>query len=623
MQLPDPEFAAARPQPRPTKRARPAALANRNLLAATAVMDELVRCGVRDLCLSPGSRSAPLALAAAGLERLTVHTHVDERSSAFYALGLARAARRPVALLCSSGSAGANMHPAVVEAFEAGVPLVLLTADRPPRLLDCGAPQTTQQRGLFGEHVLRFQAIGLPRPEATWLRWLRGRIGRMVEVALGPPRGPVHLDLHFDEPLSSVEVPGDVPDALVDEDPVALFGRNDGRPFARWAPAELRPSGEALDEIAGAVRGRPHGVIVVGPLDATSEEATAIPFLADALRVPVLADPLSGLRRPAHGAAELLVGYDAFLRDEAVASSLRPDWILRLGRVPTSKALNAWIARHRDAELFVVDDQGRREDPNHLGGLFVRARTSALCGVLGTAVRGRLDDHPERTRWTDRWRRTERAALDAMAAADREADALFEDRIVRLLVGSMPRGAVLVVSSSMPVRQLDAFLTTGQAPLRLLSNRGVNGIDGQISTTLGVEAGSATPVFALLGDLAALHDVGGLAAASRLGSQATLLVVNNRGGAIFEHLPLATTGQPRFEELFVASHALRFEHAAAMYGLDYEAPETADELAELLARPTDRARIIEVAIDREASVEHHRDLWKRAATAASTALGPS
>ena len=396
-----------------------------------------------------------------------------------------------------------------------------------------------------------------------------------------------------------------------------MHGRPDGRPFAQWASAELRPSGPALEQIAGLVRGQARGVIVVGPMDATLEEATAIPFLADALRVPVLVDPLSGLRRPAHGAAELITSYDGFLRSEPVAEALRPAWILRLGRVPTSKALVQWMHRHRDAELVVIDDQGRHDDPNHAGALFVRARTAALCGVLGTAVRGRLCEQPDRTRWLDRWRRVDRAAGHALQDDD---GPLLEDRLVRLLGEQAPAHAVLHVASSMPVRELDSFLRPGSRPLRVLSSRGVNGIDGQVSTALGTAAARVGPVWALLGDLSTLHDVGGLAAAARLDLDATIVVVNNGGGAIFEYLPLAQTEAP-MDELFVATHEHRFEQAAAMFGLDYLAPTTSAELAQALATPAKGVRIIEVAVDRRASVARHLDLWTRAAAAAETALG--
>lgn len=595
-------------------------LANRNVLAASVVADELVRCGIRDICMSPGARSAPLVFACEANERLNVHVHVDERCAGFYALGLARAARRPVALLCTSGSAAAHWHPAVIEAFEAGVPLVLLTADRPPELIDCGAPQTTAQHGMFGPHVRSFAAIGLPRPEAGWLRWLRGRICRMAEIAQGPAAGPVHIDLHFDEPLSPAHVEGDVPQDLADLDPVAVRGRPDGAPYAPWAPAELRPSGAALEEMETLLRTQPRGVVVVGPLDANSEELAAIAFLARAAGVPVLADPLSGLRRPAPDGVEVIGAYDAFLRSELVAEGLRPDWILRLGRVPTSKHLVRWMGRHRDARQIVVDESGRREDPDHVGALFVRARTAATCGVLGTVVRG-TEPTAERVSWVARWRGIEDATAAAMSAGAATGPDHFEGALVERLGELLPADATLLAASSMPVRELDAFLAPAPRPLRLLANRGVNGIDGLVSTAFGIDAGTDGPMVALLGDLATLHDLGGLAAVARLGRTGTLIVVNNGGGGIFEYLPLADTDAP-MDATFVSEHDLGFRHAAAMFGLEYLAPATSAELAEVLMDCSDdRARLVELVVDRQDSVAHHRAVWRAAAAAAEAALG--
>jgi len=594
-------------------------LANRNLLAASVLADELVRCGIRDVCMSPGARAAPLVLAAVANARLDVHVHVDERCAGFYALGLARAARRPVALLCTSGSAAAHFHPAVIEAFETGVPLVLLTADRPPELLDCGAPQTTEQRGLFGPHVRGFTSIGLPKPEAGWLRWLRSRICRMVEIAEGPPAGPVHLDIHFDEPLSPVRIEGDVPADLADVDPIAVGGRPDGAPYAPWAAAELRPPGAALDEMATLVRARPRGVIVVGPLDANAEERTAIAFLARAAGVPVLADPLSGLRRPAPDGVQVIGAYDAFFRSEAVLQGLRPEWILRLGRTPTSKHLVRWMGMHRDARQIVVDEQGRREDPNHVGALFVRARTAATCGVLGTAVRGGEVD-AERQAWADRWRTVERATSTALSAGAASGPDHFEGGLVERIGELLPPDATLLAASSMPVRELDAFLTPAPRRLRVIANRGVNGIDGLVSTAFGIDAGTAGPMVALLGDLATLHDLGGLAAVPRLGRTGTIIVVNNGGGGIFHYLPMAETDAPT-SELFSTEHDLGFRHAAAMFGLEYRAPATAAELAEILAEcDDDRARLVELVVDRADSVAHHKAIWRAAASAAEAAL---
>jgi 2-succinyl-5-enolpyruvyl-6-hydroxy-3-cyclohexene-1-carboxylate synthase len=377
----------------------------------------------------------------------------------------------------------------------------------------------------------------------------------------------------------------------------------------------------ALEELAELVRHQPRGVIVVGPLDANDEERAAIAFLARAVGVPVLADPLSGLRRPAPDGVVTITAYDAFLRGEGVAKTLKPDWILRLGRVPTSKALMQWMRRHRDARLVVVDDQGRREDPNHAGALFVRARTAAICGVLGTAVRDLATADGARAAWTAQWQAADAAAGAALEAGCAEAPDHFEGGIVGLLAGLLPADVTLLAASSMPIRELDAFLRPGPRPLRILSNRGVNGIDGLVSTAFGIDAATDGPMVALLGDLATLHDLGGFAAAARLGRGGTIIVLNNGGGGIFSYLPLAQTEAP-LDTLFATEHDLGFRHAAAMFGLEYLSPTTTAELAEHLAdcRP-DRARLIEVIIDKRDSVAHHRLLWRLAVDAAEAALG--
>jgi len=584
-------------------------LANVNIMAASAAIDELVRCGLRDVCISPGSRSAPLTLAFNGDQRVRTHVHVDERCAGFYALGVARATRRPVALVCTSGSAAGHYLPAVIEAYETGVPLVVITADRPLELLDSGSPQTTDQYGLFGNHVQCFQAIECPRPEARWMRWLRGRICRVLEAAQTARPGPVHLNFHFDEPLSTVQVDSDRLHALAEADSIAAFGRPDGRPFSPWASAELRPSGSALEELAELVRSKERGVLVVGPLDANSEESQAIAFLARALGVPVLADPLSGLRRPAASGVALITAYDAFLREDGVAVELEPEWILRLGRVPTSKALVQWMARHHAARLVVVDEQGRREDPNHSGALFVRARTAATCGVLGTAIRAGFTPSEHRNEWTNKWVRVDEAAAGTLSLGCADAPDSFEGRLVELLGTELPEGSTLLAASSMPIRELDTFLRGGESALRVVSNRGVNGIDGLVSTAFGIGSAVEGPMVALLGDLAFLHDVGGLAAVARSGATGTLLIVNNGGGGIFDYLPVAETSAPT-GEFFVAEHGHAFHGAAELYGLEYHAPTNVEDLALLLRRSSrNKARIIELVVDRKSSVAYHKALW--------------
>jgi len=572
---------------------------NPNLLAAGALIDELIRGGLRDVCVSPGSRSAPLTLACAARTELTLHVHIDERSAAFFALGRAKAARRPVALVCTSGSAAANYHPAMMEATEAGVPLVVLGADRPPRLVDSGANQTAQQVGLFGPHALVCQPVEPPRVEGRWLRWLRGRACRMLEIATTTP-GPVHFNLAFEEPLSPAPAEGAAIAALAEADPVAVFGRPGGVPFA----GVVGTRGKAVDFDGRLAGGR--GLLVAGPLDATPAEAAAVQAFVAKSGVPLLADPLSGLR----GVDGALGAYDLFLRSAAVGAALRPDWVIRLGREPTSKPLFQWLGS-LDVPQFVVDRTGRRDDPSHGGPTYVRATVeAALAGAEG------LGGDAE---WAQAWRDGEAAARAEIEAAAGDWATGFAGQGVVAVAESLGAGDQLWVASSMAVRDVDAFLPAGSA-VRVLGSRGVSGIDGTASSAFGAAAGGAWTV-ALMGDLAALHDVGGLAAVPRLGAAATLVVVNDGGGGIFEFLPLAATDAPL--ELFTTPHELTFEAAAQQFGLGYSAPADDGELAAALAaaRESGRAWLIELRVDAESGRRARLALRERAAAAAAAALG--
>lgn len=581
---------------------------NRNLLATRVLIDELVRCGVRDLCLSPGSRSAPVALAAHDDDRVSVTVHTDERAAAFFALGLARASGRPVALSCTSGSAGANYLPAVIEAAHSRIPLVVLTADRPVELLDSGAPQTMNQHGLFGSFVRFAQAIDAPRPTARWLRWLRTRVDRALEAATGHDAGPVHLDLHFDEPLTAAVIEGDVPADLDAADPIGVHGRADGRPLSDWSTnAPTLPRAE-LNRLAQTLSEARRPVIIAGPGAVRSNEgAHAVLGLAQLLGAPLLADPLSGLR--AGIGAPLVSGYDAFLRSPEVASSLAPDVVLQIGRTPTCKHTWLWLQRHPDVVRIAIDASSEREDPGLVGTWYVRGDA----GQVAAAVAPRVRRSEATSVWGTAWGAAEAAVDEIRAAAVADAPVGFEGILFDGLMSTMPPAGRLLVASSMPIRQLDAFWSGG--PQRVLANRGVNGIDGLVSTALGTAAADAErPTWAVLGDLALLHDLGGLAAAARLGIRnLVLVVINNAGGGIFSYLPLAKTEAASeggaFEPLFLTPHGIRFRAAAELFGLEYRNPTTRDELAAALAPATDRVRLVELTVDRQDSVDRHRAFW--------------
>lgn len=409
------------------------------------------------------------------------------------------------------------------------------------------------------------------------------------------------MNLPFDEPLSAVEVPGDVAEALLAPDCVAVQGRPGGAPWSPATPGLRSLDGDALRALRAALSRGP-GVLVVGPLDADAALAARLRALAEHLAAPLLADPLSGVRGPgAIGTA------DAILRGAPAA--LRPAWALCFGRVPVSKPLFRFVGG-LDA-VFQVDPHGRRDDPEHGGPTFLRSDPGALAGALLTTA-------PATDRaFADRWRRADVAASAVLDA--RTSDGPFlEGPLIRRIADLLPADAVVQAASSMPVREFDAFDASGT---RVLASRGVSGIDGLVSTTYGVDAGHEGPTLGLLGDLATLHDVGGLAAVRRLGSDATLVVINNGGGAIFEHLPLAKTEAP-VREYFVVEHQQSFGDLARAFGLVYAAPTTADEFAAALtsALNTPGAHLIEVAIDRDASLRWHRATWLEVERAVAAAL---
>ncbi|MCW3066183.1 MAG: 2-succinyl-6-hydroxy-2,4-cyclohexadiene-carboxylic acid synthase/2-oxoglutarate decarboxylase [Solirubrobacterales bacterium] len=550
-------------------------------LLLRAFCDELARAGVAHVATSPGSRSTPLVLSLVREPRLRAWSHVDERSAAFFALGVAKATGLPSAIVCTSGTAAANYLPAVIEAHEARVPLIVLTADRPPELRDNGAGQTIDQLKLYGSAVKWFVEVGSHEWSRERERWIRTLASRAVLTALEGRPGPVHLNFPLREPL--------VLDAPL---PAAAGGRPDGAPWVSSTPPAGNPP-------AATLSGTRRGVIVAG-----REERGAwrgVGALAEGLGWPVLADPLSGARRGAAAIAH----YDALLRDEAWGAAHAPEVVLRVGDLPTSKSLRTWLAG-LDAEQIAVDPEGAWQDP---------------AGVVSR----RLDNLPVRAGaadpdWLYAWRAADRVVVEALEAAV-GAD-LTEPRVAVELGARLPSAATLVVASSMPVRDVETFFPLRPDPPRVLSNRGANGIDGTVSTAFGVAA-TATPeerTVLLIGDVALAHDIGGLLAARRLSLDLTIVLLNNDGGGIFHFLPVAGETDA-FEQHVATPHGLDFAHAAALYGCDHERVEDLGSFRTALdaALATPGASIVEVPTERVANVEAHRRAWEAVRAALSAA----
>ena len=557
-------------------------------LLLRAFCEELGRSGLEHACTSPGSRNTPILLSLVREPRIRCWSHIDERSAAFFAVGAAKASGRPVALTCTSGTAAANYLPAIVEAHHARVPLIVLTADRPAELREVGAGQAIDQVKLYDDAVKWFFEVGVDRAGEGTLRWIRELACRAYWTACAGRPGPVHLNFPLREPL--------VLDEPLPPDPVP--GRADGRPWTTVVAPPPGPSTTAPDLA-------PRGVVVAGRDERGRELAGALREFAEATGYPLLADPLSGAR----GGPAAVATYDLLLRDADFCARMRPQLVVRCGDLPTSKPLRAWLASlPADVRQVALDAETAWQDPAGVLSDVLAADPAATLRAWTPAAALHAD-------WLAAWRQADDAVAEVM---HRELGTeLSEPLVARLLGEALPDGTTLVVASSMPIRDVELYLGADHHLGRVLANRGANGIDGTVSTALGVAAVSDAPVVLLIGDAALAHDIGGLLAARRLRLELTIVVLNNDGGGIFHFLPVSGETDA-FEEHVATPHHLDFEHAAELYGLSYERLTLEDELRAALRaeHPDGRSRLIEIRTDRVANLELHR----RVADAALGAL---
>ena len=571
---------------------------NRNTLWARVLVDELAKSGLEAVCVSPGSRSTPLTVAFADHPDIEVFSHLDERSSAFFALGRARRTGEPTALVCTSGTAAANYHPAVLEASEARVPLLVLTADRPPELHDSGANQTTDQANLYGDAVRMERTLPEPEPGPRKLRSLRTTAVRASRETGGSNPGPVHLNVPFRKPLEPTTVPGDVPDSLAADSPRAVEGR--AGPFVEASDPKLGPDPTHVGAIATAIDDAERGLLVCGPADPPGMDSEVLERFVEATGFPVLADPLSDVRfDPVTEGLPICGGYDSYL--DGAADWPTPDIVVRTGASPTSKVLRKYLA-NVDARQVVVDPAGGWREAEFTATDLLVADPAAVFEALAERVASGCTDA-----WRDSFETAERRYWELVADACETEQ--FEGGVLRDVARLSPDPTTLFVSNSMPVRDLDRFGRPRAANLTVLGNRGVSGIDGITSTALG--AGSATddPLVLVTGDLAYYHDMNGLLALGRCGLGATIVLVNNDGGGIFHKLPIESFDPP-FTEQFKTPHGLDFEPTGDLYALDYRRVDGPGEFRDTFTSVVGNGEptVVEVQTDAETSHRHRERL---------------
>jgi 2-succinyl-5-enolpyruvyl-6-hydroxy-3-cyclohexene-1-carboxylate synthase len=662
------------------------------LFTARALVDELVRGGVEHACVAPGSRSTPLALALAERDDITSRVMTDERSMGFFALGLARADAKPVALVCTSGTAAANFLPAVAEAALGGGALVLLTADRPPELRDCAAPQTIDQVGMFGSHARWAVDVPLLDADEMAARVLRSLASRAVATATAGASGPVHLNVPFREPFFDGSFPSATTfdlgarrdrrpftEVLVTIAPQhetlrsvsprdALFrsegvlSRRDARP-GKWdadRSDDARHRSLSLETLVARLSAAERGVIVCAGREVPADDVAE---LASALGWPILADPLCGLRFGAHDRSAVLDASEVLLRDDTLGATLKPDAIVRFGLTPAPRAMQRWLEAAWPAEHVVVAEDGW-PDPMRSASVVVRAEPGAFCRATvaalsasparnadpsddGTsaprsALEGTTGETPGAAiaaiaSWRERWSSLADAARIALNAGLDAGDTLFDGQVLRSVAAALPEGATLVVGNSMPVRDADTFLAARSKRLRVFANRGASGIDGVLSTALGMAStatattdaakrnttsNNAAATALVVGDLSFLHDVGALAFAVRERLPLLIVVVNNDGGGIFSYLPQRGLGEA-FERFFGTPHGTDLEKAAGLLDGRFARVTTMAELDTTLVSALSAAAsgpfLVEVCTDREAGRAAQLEIVDRAREAARLA----
>jgi 2-succinyl-5-enolpyruvyl-6-hydroxy-3-cyclohexene-1-carboxylate synthase len=572
---------------------------NLNQLWANLLVEELLRNGIDCFCLASGSRCAPLTTAIASIGRAKSILHFDERGAAFHALGFGRAKGQPAVVVTTSGTAVANVWPAVVEASEDQIPVIVLTADRPPELQDAGANQTIDQVKIFGQYARWQSTFPCPTTEITPSAILTA-VDQAVYRSRCSPKGPVHLNCMFREPLAPVRSGGDY-SAYISS--LAQWQKS-GKPHTAYTLPRQTVPDESLRDLAQILTKTTRGLLVVGALSNESDART-VRKLSDSLNWPMLPDITSGLRLGADS-THTIAYYDQILAGNGFAGSHTPEVVLHLGGRLTSRRLLEYIESSRPKEYIIVDDHPFRHDPSHLATAKIEATIGSFCAALCSHLTKR-----ESTPWLQDWCRASRMVDEALIHFTAKNSTLSEPLVARLVSQEIKARCGLFLASSMPVRDMNIFGMTGGPSVRVAANRGASGIDGTVASASGFARGLEQPVTVLIGDLALLHDLNSLSLARSLDPPLIIVALNNNGGGIFSFLPIAQF-EDVFERYFGTPHDLNFEGAAQMFGFEYAKPSSKSAFIEAYHAAAERRgpTLIEVVTQRKDNYDLHLFLQK-------------
>ncbi|WP_064092738.1 2-succinyl-5-enolpyruvyl-6-hydroxy-3-cyclohexene-1-carboxylic-acid synthase [Rossellomorea aquimaris] len=549
-----------------------------------AFIEEMVGNGVEEVVISPGSRSTPLALLCAHHPHIKTYINVDERSAAFFALGIAKAKNKPVALLCSSGTAGANYYPAVIEARYSKIPLVVMTADRPHELREVGAPQAINQIDLFGKHVKWSIDMALPENSPSMIQYAKSSAVKGIGLSMGEPRGPVHYNFPFREPL------------IPNLNEIQFGDGNKGKRVLHGSRG-LHPT--ISEELKEALNNKERGLLVCGP--GLDEQAIgAVIEFSKQYQLPIVADPLSLMRSGNYSKDQIMDSYDTFLKVKELKEDLRPDIVIRFGAMPVSKSLMLFLKSLTDIPFWIISRGEDWQDPIAAGKEYIYCDEQLFCTSM------QKEDSQEKSEWLSHWKNVNNTTKELLLNGSQEWD---EGLAVRQLLEELPNDSTLFASNSMPIRDIDTYFFHNERNIQIYANRGANGIDGVVSTALGMST-QKKPLYLLIGDLAFFHDLNALLIGRKYQLDVTIVVLNNNGGGIFSYLPQAKE-ENHFEELFGTPMDLEFFHAAQLYGAHHTLVKEQKDFIPALehAKQTKGIKVIEVLTNREDNVGNHRNLW--------------